>query len=329
MKDDQNANAAVMFTNDHCGELRPVDWQSTPLGSGQFGDVYKVTWRGTEVAIKVIKLPDRQENETEAASELLRKKVEVITKDFVTEVEICVDLHHKNLVRLLGYATKPTLMIVQELLLGQSLDQQLYVQNWKPAPEQVIKMALDVAEGMEYLHTRFLHSDNQCSQPIIHRDLKTPNLLLASPPPPNGQLRYEDGQEILTKITDFGLSRDKSLDAAVNQTVMMTGCGSVLWMAPEILLGEAYNEKVDVFSFAMVLVELVAQALPWSGVCFGAAVPHRVARGDRPDRQIRKAEPEMKELVKSCWNHDPTQRPEFAEVVEIVRAMRPEQRGAE
>ena len=53
------------------------------------------------------------------------------------------------------------------------------------------------------------------------------------------------------------------------QTVMMTGCGSVLWMAPEILLGETYNEKIDVFSYAMCLVELVGCTLPWRGLCAG------------------------------------------------------------
>ena len=94
---------------------------------------------------------------------------------------------------------------------------------------------------MEYLHTRFQHDGSQQDQPIIHRDLKTPNLLLTKRP--------VEGEDVEVKIADFGLSRDKGLDSAnYQQTVMMTGCGSVLWMAPEILLGETYNEKIDVFS---------------------------------------------------------------------------------
>jgi serine/threonine protein kinase len=73
-------------------------------------------------------------------------------------------------------------------------------------------------------------------QPLIHRDLKSPNLLLAEVPGP--------GTEVLVKITDFGLSKDKSFDNA-KQTAMMTGCGSVLWMAPEILTGETYRQNSE------------------------------------------------------------------------------------
>ena len=115
------------------------------------------------------------------------------------------------------------------------------MEEWRPTSEQQLKVALDVAKGMEYLHTRFQHDDSAQEMPIIHRDLKTPNLLLMAPP--------VEGEEIVVKIADFGLSRDKGLDSVHYQrTVMMTGCGSVLWMAPEILLGETYNEKIDVFS---------------------------------------------------------------------------------
>ena len=89
-----------------------------------------------------------------------------------------------------------------------------------------------------------------------------------------------------------------SLDSVhYQQTVMMTGCGSVLWMAPEILLGEKYNEKVDVFSYGMCLVELVHRNLPWHGS--GVAqqqIPMRLTQGKRPEHQIRKAYP-IKELI--------------------------------
>ena len=90
------------------------------------------------------------------------------------------------------------------------------------------------------------------------------------------------------------------------QTVMMTGCGSVLWMAPEILLGETYNEKIDVFSYAMCLVELVDCRLPWSGTATGAEVPHKVTRGTRPLRQLagteaRPVDTGLGQLIRDCW----------------------------
>lgn len=170
--------------------------------------------------------------------------------DFVEEVELCCDLNHPNLARLLGYSEQPRLMMVQELLMF-SLDQLLYTHMWKPSLDEILKSALDVARGMAYLHTAFEMQSNHHAQPIIHRDLKSPNLLLATDP--------LAGEEVLMKITDFGLSRDKGMGATFNQTVAMTGCGSVLWMAPEILRGQKYNEKVDVFAYAMCLVELVGR----------------------------------------------------------------------
>ena len=121
-------------------------------------------------------------------------------------------------------------MLVQELMLGQALDKQLYVERWKPSEFQIKKVATDVALGMQYLHTAFQDSSG-ASKPIIHRDLKSPNLLLTSPPPRSS---LEPHAEI--KITDFGLTRDKEMEEAAMKTGVMTGCGSVLWMAPEILM---------------------------------------------------------------------------------------------
>jgi hypothetical protein len=310
------AGVQVMFTNEHIRELQPSNWKEEPLGHGTYGIVYKATWRGRDVAVKVMKLPERSAEATDAANAVLKKKVQEITKDFVTEVEICADLNHPNLVRLLGYADQPNLVLVHELLRGNSVDAQLYVENWQPTHRQILKVALDVAKGMDYLHTKFKANDSKHDQPIIHRDLKTPNLLLEARP------RGDSEEGLLVKIADFGLSRDKGLDEAnYSQTVLMTGCGSVLWMAPEILLGHKYNEKVDVFSYAMCLVEMVDCKLPWAGVTTGAEVPHKVTRGDRPDRQLDSCEDDLAELIRKCWSQSPRERPEFGEIAAQLKVM--------
>lgn len=257
-----------------------------------------------------------------AARQLLEEKLQEVTKDFVTEVAVACDLVHPNLVQLLGHSTTPTLRLVQEMMLGGSLDKALYVDSWRPSPAQVVQVAVDVAEGMNYLHTAFCkgpsgsHGDGQ-DQAVIHRDLKTPNLLLEAPPPTDGST---DGLRV--KITDFGLSRDKNVQANM-QTGMMSGCGSVLWMAPEILLGHQYNEKVDVFSYGMCLVELVDHHLPWHGYSGGAAnVPYRVTKGERPDKQLATGmDPGMKALIKQCWRKEPGARPTFAGILETLRGM--------
>ena len=115
--------------------------------------------------------------------------------------------------------------------------------GWKPTILEVLKMCLDVANGMSYLHTAFENHSNNQTQPIIHRDLKTANLLVASNP------LLEDG-DLIVKVTDFGLSRDKAMAESLwdPQTVQMTGCGSVLWMAPEILSGDSCEQSFPVIA---------------------------------------------------------------------------------
>ena len=206
-------------------------------------------------------------------------------------------------------------MLVHELMLGQALDKQLYVERWKPSEFQVKKVATDVALGMQYLHTAFQDSSG-ASKPIIHRDLKSPNLLLARPPElgPMGA--------VTVKISDFGLSREKDMTQDM-ATMMMTGCGSVLWMAPEILLGKKYNEKVDVFAYAMCLVELIDCNLPWAGTATSAEVPNRVTKNRRPDNQLRKATDQMQSLISRCWQENWRQRPSFDEIVLELTGERP------
>ena len=72
-----------------------------------------------------------------------------------------------------------------------------------------------------------------------------------------------------------------------------------------------YNEKIDVFSFAMCLVELIDGRLPWQGICTPAEVPHKVVRKVRPLRKLSKAEDNMAEMVQKCWHHNPGSRPSF------------------
>jgi serine/threonine protein kinase len=107
---------------------------------------------------------------------------EDVMLDFVSEVEVCCGLCHPNLVQLLGYATSPRLLIVQELMCGQSLQHQLYVERWRPEPADIRKIAMDVALGLEYMHTAFIDDPRSSGQPVIHRDIKSPNVLLSTAP---------------------------------------------------------------------------------------------------------------------------------------------------
>jgi hypothetical protein len=229
----------VVFRNDHLRELQPREWRCRRqlLGTGSFGKVYEVTWRGQKVAVKQIELAVCTATKAGREREVLQQKLGKIVDDFVTEVGVYCDIGHPNLVRMVGYATTPDLLIVQELMLGRSINMQLYEEDWQPSPEHIRKIALDVARGMLHLH----------SFPIIHCDLKSSNLMLAVHPQEFVLNATTLDTKPLAKITDFGLSRDKKVNS-VKQTLTMTavGKGTTLWMAPELLLKKKYNEKIDV-----------------------------------------------------------------------------------
>jgi len=141
------------------------------------------------------------------------------------ELSIMSKLSHPNITTLLGACTKarsdqpgnPTMLMVSELLRRGNLYSVLHVDRRKLKMEWVVKLSTEIALGMEYLH----HSR------IIHRDLKSLNLLL--------------GDQWNIKITDFGLSRTRSSNSA---SVMTGQVGTCHWMAPELIRGQKYTEKV-------------------------------------------------------------------------------------
>jgi hypothetical protein len=96
---------------------------------------------------------------------------------------------------------------------------------------------------------------------------------------------------------------------------------------PEILLAKTCDEKVDVFSYAMCLVELVDCKLPWSGIAMGAEVPHKVTRGERPLQQLsgtddRPVNRRLVELIKSCWDAKASRRPDFTTIIQLLKDIR-------
>lgn len=276
------------------------------IGKGSFGIVSEATWKrggedGKDLRVAVKELELKATEETPLAAEMLRD----LLKEFRKEVEICVALDHPNLVKFYGYTQQDPqekskgkgrilrLRIIQELMRGGALDRLLYTEKWAPRLAQTLKMSGDVADAMVYLHA--IGDTASAREPIIHRDLKSPNLLLVEFPPKN--------DEPVVKITDFGLARQKDVrdveetenfraslvngaeaQELARRTQVMTGCGTLYWMAPEVLKGDVYNEAVDVYAFAMCMWEMVACEVPWHSVA-AAEVPFKVAiENKRPVR---------------------------------------------
>eukprot|EP01089_Gocevia_fonbrunei_P014277 TRINITY_DN3876_c0_g1_i1.p1 TRINITY_DN3876_c0_g1~~TRINITY_DN3876_c0_g1_i1.p1 ORF type:complete len:497 (+),score=74.25 TRINITY_DN3876_c0_g1_i1:52-1491(+) len=155
---------------------------------------------------------------------------------------------------------------------------------------------IDAAKGMTYLHN---------SMPvIIHRDLKSHNLLV--------------DRNFDTKVTDFGLA--KSLNST--EDTVMTFCGTMPWTAPEIFAGSGYTTKADVYSYGVVLWELITREEPYKGMHKPQIIVGVSKEGLRPQIPVS-CPSELAELMQECWAEDPHTRPLFSEILERLSQMAP------
>lgn len=254
-----------------------IPWEDLVIGDriglGSYGEVYHADWNGTEVAVK--KFLDQDFSGAALA-------------EFKREVRIMRRLRHPNVVRFMGAITRPPhLSIITEFLPRGSLYRIIHRPHCPIDERQRIKMALDVAKGMDCLHT---------SNPtIVHRDLKSPNLLV--------------DQNWNVKVCDFGLSRLKHNTFLSSKST----AGTPEWMAPEVLRNEPSNEKCDIYSFGVILWELATLRLPWSGMNpmqVVGAVGFQNKRLEIP----KELDPIVARIIWECWQTDPNLRPSFAQL---------------
>lgn len=167
---------------------------------------------------------------------------------------------------------------------------------------EVLQLARDLAIALRYLHSE-VHSKAL----IIHRDLKPENLGLA----PDGSL----------KLFDFGLCRCVKQRSSDSQVYEMTGnTGSLRYMAPEVVLGKPYTEKVDVYSFGMIMWTFARNKSPFKG--FDRAM-HRarvVMEGERP-KMDTDWPADFVILLEACWHQDSEQRPPFTAITVQLEKM--------
>ncbi|KAG5013318.1 hypothetical protein JHK86_025579 [Glycine max] len=273
--------------DDH--EVAEVDipWEEITLGeriglgiNWSYGEVYRGEWHGTEIAVKRFLDQDISGESLE---------------EFKTEVRIMKRLRHPNVVLFMGAVTRPpNLSIVTEFLPRGSLYRLLHRPNSQLDERRRLKMALDTARGMNYLHN--------CTPVVVHRDLKSPNLLV--------------DKNWVVKVCDFGLSRMKHSTFLSSRST----AGTAEWMAPEVLRNEPSNEKCDVYSFGVILWELSTMQQPWGGmnpmqVVGAVGFQHR--RLDIPDDM----DPTIADIIRKCWQTDPNLRPTFAEILAALKPL--------
>ncbi|XP_042036533.1 serine/threonine-protein kinase STY13-like [Salvia splendens] len=255
------------------------------IGEGAHAKVYEGKYKNKNVAIKIV-------HRGETPEEIAKREGR-----FDREVAMLSKVMHKNLVKFIGACKEPVMVVVTELLLGGTLRK--YLLNLRPRcldTRVAIGFALDIARAMECLH----------SHGIIHRDLKPENLLLT-----------EDHKTV--KLADFGLAREESL------TEMMTAeTGTYRWMAPELYStvtlrqGEKkhYNHKVDAYSFAIVLWELILNKLPFEGMSNLQAAYAAAFKNTRPSAEDLPQDLAL--TVTSCWKEDPNDRPNFTQITHML-----------
>ncbi|CAN4118854.1 unnamed protein product [Withania somnifera] len=250
------------------------------IGAGSFGTVHRADWQGSEVAVKILM-------EQDFDAERL--------KEFLREVAIMKRLRHPNIVLFMGAVIQPpNLSIVTEYLSRGSLYRLLRKPGAREALDERRRlcMAYDVANGMNYLHKR--------NPPIVHRDLKSPNLLV--------------DKKYTVKVCDFGLSRFKANTFLSSKTA----AGTPEWMAPEVIRDEPSNEKSDVYSFGVILWELTTLQQPWSKLNAPqviAAVGFNRKRLDIPSD----LNPQVATIIEACWANEPWKRPSFSTIMDMLR----------
>ncbi|XP_022772603.1 serine/threonine-protein kinase STY8-like isoform X2 [Durio zibethinus] len=245
------------------------------LASGSYGDLYMGTFCGQDVAIKVLR--------TEHLNENLRR-------EFIQEVNIMRKIRHKNVVQFIGACTRsPSLCILTEFMSGGSMYDLLHKQKSGFKLPFLLKVAIDVSNGMSYLH----------QNRIMHRDLKAANLLMD-----------ENG---VVKVADFGVARVQAQSG-----VMTAETGTYRWMAPEVIEHKPYDHKADVFSFGVVLWELLTGKLPYENLTPLQAALGVVQKGLRPAIP-KHTHPKFVELLERCWQREPSLRPEFSEISDLLQ----------
>ena len=255
------------------------------IAHGGFGTVYAATFRGVAVAVKKLNMrPDERV---------------ALFQEFRNEVRFMTRLRHPNIVSLLGFCADPP-MLVLELLAGGDL--YVFLHDASNAVGWRLRVVLwrDIARGLAYLHGT--------KPATLHRDLKSPNILMLS---------ADADSDARCKVSDFGTSLRAS--GAVREDANLRTVGNPTWLSPEVLSGRAHAEAADVYAFGVIGWELLTREHPFAHLnsAFQFELEDAIRSGARPPLP-RGAPKRYAALVRSCWHQSPSTRPTAAQIVSIL-----------
>ncbi|EGZ07472.1 hypothetical protein PHYSODRAFT_565433 [Phytophthora sojae] len=260
------------------------------LSKGAFGEVWLAQLENRQVAVKRI-LNEKKNDE---------KEIEC----FGAEIKLMASFSHPKIVEFVGvsWSSMQDVCAVTEYMakgdLYGFLKRRQGQLNWR---DHKIFLAEDVADALGYLHG--------LSPKVIHRDLKSKNILL--------------DDAFRAKLSDFGISRERSVE-----DTMTAGVGTIYWTAPEVLMGKKYTEKADIFSFGIVMSELDTHAVPYSDKrdnsgkkLQGMKIVQMVIRRNMRPTFSEDCPPLVKELADRCLDSNPDVRPSATELLRIIQRM--------
>lgn len=267
------------------------------IGEGGYGAVYQARWMHANVAAKTYRVSSKGSVERAFAP-----------RDFYKELSLLCRLRHPNITLLIGFCVQPQYIIVTEFISGGSLFDYLHnkvpallgyaVKDWNFS--NVVGVARGICLGMVYIH----------ANGVVHCDLKSSNVLLTAT------------QEV--KICDFGLAHflgdgsqsDAGGPAAKGEATVQMGCvGTHHWMAPEVLRGEEYSKAADVYSFGMILWEMISRKVPFHGYS-AVQVIGLVGYGCRRPRTPSGCPEPLGLLLRKALRSQPQSRCSFQELAE-------------
>uniref|UniRef100_A0A7S3R324 Protein kinase domain-containing protein n=1 Tax=Dunaliella tertiolecta TaxID=3047 RepID=A0A7S3R324_DUNTE len=273
------------------------------IGSGAYGKVYLAEWLGCQVAVKEL---------TGLAGDFRDTKA---WQDMQHEVHMLGTYNHPNIMRFMAVCLNPPMIVMQYYSHGSLFDlltkaQRQNVRAMRElAWQKRLGMLKDVAAGMHYLHTR--------RPPVVHGDLRSPNLLL--------DLTIDSERpRFHVKIADFGLARmlGQSQSIAISKTT------NPRWTAPEVIRDFVLGPAGDVYSFAIIMWEMLTWKQPYEDMMSAQVIFSTVTTDFRPSVEEGDVAgnpgvtlPQFKELMEQCWSPDANKRPTFKRVVEVLQGM--------